>query len=73
MSSTQFRKWVEAIGGRRFLLALGAGIMSSILVWFTKISSETYQWVILGTVGAFISAATWQKTKVPGDPTKKDE
>lgn len=51
----------EAFGGRRFILALGSGIVTSVLVWFTKITPEVYQWTIIGTVAAYITGNTVQK------------
>lgn len=46
------------MGGRRFTLALGAGVVSSVLVWFAKIDSSTYAAVIIGCVGAYIGGST---------------
>lgn len=54
---------IVALGGRRFILCLGAGIVSSILVWYAKISPEIYRDVVLGTVGAYIIGNTFQKTR----------
>jgi len=45
---------LKALGGRRFILALGCGVMTTVLCWFGKISDVVYASVILGTVGAFI-------------------
>lgn len=45
------------IGGRRFVLALGAGVVTSVLQWFGKLdpAGAAYGAVILGTVAAFIT------------------
>ena len=59
------RKVLEVLGGRRFLLSLGAGVVSSILVWYGKISPEIYRDVVLGTVGIYIAGNTFQKTRTP--------
>lgn len=60
------RAMIESMGGRKFLLALGAGAISSILVWFGRITPDVYQWVILGTVAAYITGNAAQKIKAPG-------
>lgn len=55
----------NTVGGRRFFLAFGAGVMTTILQWFGKLdpSGNTYSWVIIGTVGAYISGATFEQIK----------
>lgn len=58
------RRVIEVLGGRRFLLSLGAGVVSSILVWYGKISPEIYRDVVLGTVGIYIAGNTFQKTRL---------
>lgn len=55
------RRTVAALGGRRFLLALGAGGITSALVWYGKIDGVIYRDVILGTVGIYIAGNTYQK------------
>lgn len=51
------------LGGRRFAMAMGAGVTSTVLVWFAKITPEVYQWVILGTVAAYITGAVTEQHK----------
>lgn len=55
---------IENSGGRRFLVTIGAGTFTTILQWFGKLdpSGTTYAMVVIGTVGAFITNNTWQKT-----------
>ncbi len=59
----RFRARLDHSGGRRFLMALGAGMMSTVLQWFGKLDAagENYKWVILGTVAAYITGNTMQK------------
>ena len=56
---------IEQAGGRRFIVCVGAGVVTSVLQWFGKLdpAGATYAAVILGTVGAFITAGTYQKVK----------
>ena len=42
------------LGGRKFLLCLGCGIVTTVLLWFDKLDGGAYTTIILGTVGAFI-------------------
>lgn len=64
------RKLIESLGGRRFLMSLGAGLSSTVLVWFGKITPEVYQWIVLGTVAAYITGNTTQKV-LPGQHAKE--
>lgn len=60
------RRGIEASGGRRFVMAMGAGVACTVLVWFGKITPDVFQWTVLGTVAAYITGNTFQKTKAPG-------
>lgn len=59
---------IESTGGRRFLLALGAGVTTTVLQWAGKLdpSGSTYAMVVIATVGSYIGGNTYQKTKAPG-------
>lgn len=66
------RKLIEAVGGRRFTLTLGAGAVTSILVWYAKITPEIYRDIILGTVGIYIAGNTFQKSQeIKANPPKE--
>lgn len=54
---------ISTLGGRRFLLCVGCGIVTSLLCWFAKITGEVYATVIIATVGGYITGNTWQKLK----------
>lgn len=45
---------IGKLGGRKFLLCVGCGAVTSLLLWFGKLESGGYTTIILGTVGAFI-------------------
>lgn len=48
-------------GGRRFVAVIGCGFVTSLLVYFGKISSQTYENVIIWTVGTFVAGNTLQR------------
>ena len=64
------RKAIETSGGRRFIMAMGAGISTTVLQWFGKLdpAGTTYAMVTIGCVAAFITGNTTQKIKNPGAP-----
>lgn len=65
--SSQQPNLLTPIGGRRFVLAVGCGLVNTILVAAGVITPEVYQWIILGTVAAYITGSTTQQTWGPGD------
>ena len=63
ISANKLRKAIEVSGGRRFVMAMGAGITTSVLQWFGKLDSagSTYAMVIIATVASYITGGTIQK------------
>lgn len=55
-----FWRWV---GGRRFTLTVGAGLVHTLLLWFGKISGEQFVMLTASTVAVYIGANTYQKSK----------
>ncbi|MBF8177798.1 hypothetical protein [Herminiimonas contaminans] len=53
------------VGGRRFLLTLGCGIVCTWLMWEGKITDVVFRDIIIGTVAAYIAGNTVQKVKEP--------
>ena len=56
-------------GGRRFVLAMGAGITTTLLQWYGKIdpAGNTSMAVVIGTVAAYITGQA-AETKFTGKP-----
>lgn len=54
---------IQSFGGRRFLLTVGCGLINTVLLWHGKLDTGSYTAIILGTVGAYITANTVQKVK----------
>jgi hypothetical protein len=54
---------IDDLGGRRFFMAMGCGIVNTVLVWFGKLDATTYRDVLLGTVGVYIVSNTYQAVK----------
>ena len=53
----------EALGGRRFLITVGAGVVNTLLVMFGSITSADFVEVTKWTVSVFIAGNTIQKVK----------
>lgn len=54
---------LRTVGGRRFVLAIGCGLMTTLLCWFGKIGGEVYAAVIIATVGAYIAGNVVSEVK----------
>jgi hypothetical protein len=61
----KIREQMELSGGRRFILAMGAGITTTFLQWMGKLDAAgtTYATVVIATVAAYITGNTVQKSK----------
>lgn len=61
------RSIIDTTGGRRFIMAMGAGITTTALQWFGKLdpAGSTYAMVVIGVVGLYVGGNTYQKTKQP--------
>lgn len=74
MSKAQItQQWLTALGGRRFIMTMGCGVVCAVLVWFAKISDSIFRDIIIATVATYIAGNTYQKVKggdgnEPGQP-----
>ena len=66
------RRWktsnYDVIGGRRFIMCIGAGLITSLLTYYGKIDSSTYGDVVIWVTGLYITGNTIQKTGGPKLP-----
>ena len=58
---------LDTFGGRRFLLSVGSGVVTSLLRWFGKLdpAGTTYALVIGAAAAVYIAGNTVQKIKTP--------
>lgn len=54
MTPARFIEWREALGGRRFLMALGAGFVNTALRIFEYLDIPSYVTLTLGIIGVYI-------------------
>ena len=52
---------LDKFGGRRFLLAVGALVISSFMLWHGKIDQQVYGYLCFLTYGAYLSGNVVQK------------
>ena len=62
MAVTPERFWLW-VGGRRFALTVGAGLVHTLLLLLGKISGEQFVMLTMGTVAVYISGNTYQKVQ----------
>lgn len=53
---------IQDFGGRKFILAILVTVLSTTLIWFTKIDAETYKYLVLITAGAYMTSNVVQKS-----------
>jgi hypothetical protein len=61
---------IDTFGGRKFLLTLGCGIVTTVLQYAGKLdpAGSTYALVIIATVGAYITGNAYQKKVQAAQP-----
>lgn len=72
MTPAEFIKWREALGGRRFLLTLGAGVVFTALRINDLLDQTIFRDLLLGTVGTYIAARAYIEVKDRGNKTPVD-
>lgn len=61
MKPSQVIEWREALGGRRFLMCMGAALVNTALFAFGLLSEGGYMGAFGMTVGAYLTATGWQQ------------
>lgn len=56
---------LDTLGGRRFMLTVGCGVVNAALLYWGKLSDGGYVTITLATVAAYVGANTYQKVKGP--------
>lgn len=51
------------LGGRKFVLCVGCGIVASFLLWYGKLDANNYTMLIGFTIGAYITGGTIDNIK----------
>ena len=61
----------DTLGGRRFLLAVGAGIIATILQWNGKLdpAGTSYAAIVIATVASYITGNVMEGKKNATDTT----
>jgi hypothetical protein len=57
--------FIESLGGRRYTLTVGCGVVCSALLYFGKLTPEVFRDIIIATVAVYIGGNTFQKVKAP--------
>ena len=65
MTPAKLHDWMRAAGGRRFLISVGCGIVSTVVLVLGYIGEASYVQLILGTVAAFVAGASWRQDTPP--------
>lgn len=64
----KMRDAYEYWGGQRYVLVLLITVLSSFLLWQTKLTSADYALIIVSIVVAYITGRTYQNTKTGKGP-----
>lgn len=62
MTAQQLHEWLDAAGGRRFIMTMSAGFVSTVLFIFGKLTQEHYMALQMGTVVAYLAANNHEKS-----------
>lgn len=65
----------DPLGGRRFVMCMGCGVVSTALLWWAKIDGSVFRDIILGTIGAYVAGNAFQKNseaKYAGQSSSSD-
>ena len=63
--------WIYGFGGRRFVMAGGAGMVNTLLFVFHVLSESGYLTLTGMTVGAYLAANTIESMRTPKAPPEE--
>lgn len=63
MTPQRLTDWREALGGRRFLLTLGAGIVNTALLVTAFITENVYAQLTFATVAVYIAGRAYTEVR----------
>jgi hypothetical protein len=70
MTPERFTAWREALGGRRFLMSMGAGIVDTILLYVGKLDISAYVTLTFATVATYIAGRTYSERNSNAKPSE---
>lgn len=62
MTPKSVQAWMTAFGGRRFIMASVAGVVSTVLFVFNKLTQGNYMILQQGTILMYLAANAHQKS-----------
>jgi hypothetical protein len=63
MTPAEFTAWRDALGGRRFFVAVGAGLMQTALLYLGHIDQYIFRDLTIAIVASYVTGATIQRVK----------
>ena len=73
MTPDKLAAYRVAVGGTRFLLTLGAGIVDTFLLSMDLLSESHYVTLTLATVGVYIGSNTWENVRTKANATEESK
>ena len=61
MTPEKLAAWTSGLGGRRFIMCVGAGVVSTVLLVLHYLDPANFQIIILGTIGAYIAGNSFER------------
>ena len=61
MTPDKVSTWMGALGGRRYIMCVGSGVVSTGLLMLHYLDPSNFQIIILGTIGAYIAGNSFER------------